>query len=217
MSDADRIAKLEARVEQLEAVIRALGAVFGSGGGGGAEAATDRELDHPQYGDPVVKMVPRDWPDKTLKGRKYSTCPPDFLDELASTFDYFAKKNEAAGELTDRGKPKADFDRRSARLCRGWARRLRSGWTPPPAPAVPSFGGGGGFGNSSSPAFSSGGGSFGGGHRGFLGTPPAAVPLPATPTSPEPHHDPDSFDFGANVAANPTTPPEDFDDDDPPL
>lgn len=97
----------------------------------GTEVASDSDLDS-QYGDETIRFLPRDWSGDDLKGQTMSRCPPDFLDEFARSMDYFAKKNE--GKVTDKGKPKSDFDRRSAARARGWAKRLRSGWKPREAP-----------------------------------------------------------------------------------
>lgn len=96
----------------------------------GASVATDRELDDPKFGDPEVKFMPRDWTGPSFKGRRFSDCPPDLLDMLADTFDYFAGKNETSGELASNGKPKAMYDRINASKAHGWAARIRSGWKP---------------------------------------------------------------------------------------
>ncbi len=90
--------------------------------------ASDADLDSP-YGDEKVRLNPRDWTGASLKGQPMSTCPAPFLDLLAESYDYFERKNEDAGAMTDKGKPKADYDRRSARRARGWAQRARAGWS----------------------------------------------------------------------------------------
>lgn len=91
--------------------------------------ASDRDLDG-KYGDPAVKFNPRDWAGESCKGLRMSECPPDFLETLASTFDYFAQQAEKNGEMTDRGKPVADFKRADAARARGWAQRNRNGHKP---------------------------------------------------------------------------------------
>lgn len=91
--------------------------------------ASDRDLDG-KYGNPIVKFQPRDWAGEDCKGRRMSDCPPAFLDVLAETFDYFAKKAEESGELTDRGKPVADYKKADAARARGWAKRIRDGKVP---------------------------------------------------------------------------------------
>lgn len=95
--------------------------------------ASDRELDG-KYGNPVIKFAPRDWTGEDCKGRRMSECPAPFLEMLAETFDYFARKSDETGELTDRGKKVADYKRMDAARARGWAKRIRDGkHTPAPA------------------------------------------------------------------------------------
>jgi hypothetical protein len=92
------------------------------------------DLDSPR-GDPKVRMIPRDWKgEKTFKGGPMSAAPPDLLDMLAETLEYFASKN------TD--PKKAKYDRLDAARARAWAERKRSGWKPLPSSpaAAPSSG-----------------------------------------------------------------------------
>jgi hypothetical protein len=88
--------------------------------------ATDRDLDG-KYGNPAVKFNPRDWTGASCKGRPFSACPPEFLDLLAETFDYFARVADEKQEMTDNGKPVGDYKRQDAARARGWAVRIRSG------------------------------------------------------------------------------------------
>lgn len=88
--------------------------------------ASDRDLDS-KYGDPEVKFNPRDWTGPSMKQRHLSQCPPEFLDMLAETFEYFATQADANDEKTDKGKPIADYKRQDAARARGWAARIRSG------------------------------------------------------------------------------------------
>lgn len=87
--------------------------------------ADDHELDS-KYGDEQVRLNPRDWTGPSFKGLHMSECPADFLDLLADSYDYFARKNDETGAITDKGKPKSEFDRRSERRARGWAKRQRA-------------------------------------------------------------------------------------------
>lgn len=89
--------------------------------------ADDADLDG-QYGDEPIKFLPRDWSGEDYKNRRMSQTEPAFLDALAKAFDYFGDTNEAKGEKTDKGVPKATYDRRSAARARGWAQRLRAGF-----------------------------------------------------------------------------------------
>lgn len=100
------------------------------------EVADDRDLDS-QYGDPVVKFNPRDWHGDSCKNLAMSQCPPEFLDLLAQTFDYFAKKADESHEVTASGKPVAPYKRKDAARARGWALRRRNGWKPAQLEAEP--------------------------------------------------------------------------------
>jgi hypothetical protein len=108
--------------------------VLASGG-----IADERDLDS-QWGNEEVRVNPRDWGGESMKGRRMSECTPQFLDMLADTLDYFARKNAASNALTTSGKPKADFDRKAAARARGWARRLRNGWSDAAEPVGDSYG-----------------------------------------------------------------------------
>lgn len=100
------------------------------------EVASDRELDG-RYGDPVVKFMPRDWAGPSFKNRAMSECPPELLDLLAETFDYFARQADEKDERTDSGKPVGDYKRKDAARARGWAKRIREGrHTPVNGPAA---------------------------------------------------------------------------------
>ena len=94
----------------------------------GPRLAPDSDLDS-KFGDEVVKFNPRDWSGTTFKDSHMSECSPEFLDMLAESYDAFAEKN--IGIMTTAGKPKSEFDRRSARRARGWAARIRKNGTPP--------------------------------------------------------------------------------------
>lgn len=98
--------------------------------------ASDRDLDG-KYGNPIVNFNPRDWSGESFKNARMSECPPDFLDMIAETFDYFASKAEEKDEQTDKGKPIAVYKRADAARARGWAKRNREhGVTTPTAPAA---------------------------------------------------------------------------------
>lgn len=88
--------------------------------------ASDRDLDG-KYGDPELKFMPRDWTGANYKTRRFSECPPDLLDMVAGTFDYFAQQAEKNDERTTNGKSVADYKRADAARARGWAKRIREG------------------------------------------------------------------------------------------
>lgn len=93
---------------------------------GGARQTERVDLDG-QHGDPIVKAKdPRDWTGDSMKGRRFSECPPEYLDMIAERFDYFAGKEEDA--------KKARYNRLDAARARGWSQRLRGGWAPPSEP-----------------------------------------------------------------------------------
>lgn len=107
---------LRKRCDELEKRIEAMEVASGL-------FASDKDLDSPK-GNPSVKMDPRDWSGPRCKNKKYSECPPDFLDVYAKTLLYFS-------EHPKEGKEKyAEYDRIDAGRARSWARRLRSGWAP---------------------------------------------------------------------------------------
>lgn len=87
----------------------------------------DADLDG-QYGDEEIKFLPRDWSGEDYKGRRMSATSAPFLEQMAKAFDYFAEKNDANNEKTDKGVPKSTYARRSAMRARGWAKRLREGY-----------------------------------------------------------------------------------------
>lgn len=99
----------------------------GSNGTAAVMVAEDRDLDG-QYGNPTVKFNPRDWNGESCKGRAMSDCPAEFLDMLAETFEYFARKADADGEETSSGKPVGPYKRKDAARARGWAQRVRNGY-----------------------------------------------------------------------------------------
>lgn len=114
----DLLRSIDASLKQLLAQSR--------GPAGPKAIASDRDLDG-KWGNPELKFNPRDWTGPSHKGRKFSECPPELLDLVAETFDYFARKADENNERTDRGKPVAEFKRADAARARGWAKRMRTG------------------------------------------------------------------------------------------
>lgn len=107
---------------------------------GAAPSANDRVCDGP-IGDPIVKWKdPRDWTGDSMKGQKFSECPPDYLDMLAERFDYFIQRNTEAlnatagdGDPAEIAKLEKDikYGKLDAQRARGWAARLRNGYVAP--------------------------------------------------------------------------------------
>ena len=81
------------------------------------------------YGDPIVKVEPRDWAGESMKGRKFSECPPEWLDLAAEMYDYFASK-------PDQDDKKRGYNVTDAKRARGWAARLRAGYVAPSGQTV---------------------------------------------------------------------------------
>ncbi len=86
---------------------------------GTASSAPAVDLDG-KHGDPEVKAAdPRDWTGPTMRGRRFSACPPEYLDLLADRFDYFASKDDDP--------KKRRYNELDAARARGWAERIRNG------------------------------------------------------------------------------------------
>lgn len=96
--------------------------------------ASDDDLDGP-YGDPTVRNDPKDWRGPSFAGCRFSECPPEYLDMLASLFEWRATKDDekgARGEKNAKGYAiNGKFPRMDAARARGWAARKRNGWAPP--------------------------------------------------------------------------------------
>lgn len=107
-------AALAARLNRAVALVEDLAAASGL-------FASDKELDGPN-GDPQVKFPPRNWAGPDCKGRKFSECPPEFLDALAEALSYSAKNPKVGKEKY------AKWNELDAARARSWARRLRDGW-----------------------------------------------------------------------------------------
>lgn len=145
-------AGLEKRLVELEAFVAVLRAAIGGASANGVGAiATDTDLSG-KYGDPKVKLTPRDWGGAPRKGWQLSRCEPEFLDLYAETLEFFARKNDEEGAKASNGTPKSRYDRADAARARGWAKRLRAGWAAPqPAQRPATTGGGWGAGARQAP------------------------------------------------------------------
>ncbi len=102
----------------------------------GGDVASDGDLDN-EYGDPTVRKDPGKWTGESFAGCRYSDCPPEYLDMLASLLDWMAGKSDEdgkAGKTNAKGYPiSGKFQRLDAARARGWARRKRAGWQAPAA------------------------------------------------------------------------------------
>lgn len=105
-----------------------------SGGNGGAPSgptegaiASDSDLDS-NHGDPTVKFDPKPkyWSGDSFAAYRFSECPPEYLDAMATYLDacaYMAEK-----DADEKKRSSARYKRMDAARARGWARRLRNGW-----------------------------------------------------------------------------------------
>lgn len=123
-------------LKSIDGSLKALLAIARSRVSAEPEVASDRDLDS-RFGDPELRFVPRDWTGADFKGLHFSQCPAELLDMVAETFDYFARKAEETNELTDKGKPVAQYKRLDAARARGWAKRVREGKGRPVAETQP--------------------------------------------------------------------------------
>lgn len=98
-----------------------------------ADVASDADLDA-KYGDPDIRRDPKFWTGASCVGRRMSQCTPDYLDGFAKYKDASATANEKEGDPA-RAKY-IGYDRKDAKLARGWARRLRSRASPAASPDV---------------------------------------------------------------------------------
>lgn len=135
MGDAETLSVLRSIDTTLKAMLRLVSAAAVkpvAETGASKKVATDADLDG-KYGNPVINAKdPRDWTGPTMKGRKFSECPAEYLELVADRLDYFAEQAEKEGKLTSTGKPVAPFNRADAARARGWAWRIRQGTHVPP-------------------------------------------------------------------------------------
>jgi hypothetical protein len=128
MAESDDLYNLVVDIdEKLGRILQALTQQQRGGAPDGPMVADDRDLDG-KYGNPNVKFNPRDWHGESMKGRSMSECPAEFLDLLAESFEWFARRDEKEGKTTQSGKPLAPYQRKDAARCRGWAARIRNGY-----------------------------------------------------------------------------------------
>ena len=65
-----------------------------------------------------------------MRGKRFSECPPEYLDMVAERLDYFCSTNTGA---TEDDQKKRKYQWLDAARARGWAKRIRAGWKPAPA------------------------------------------------------------------------------------
>lgn len=124
MAPADPRVETLRLLNSIDTTLRALLIVMrgGAAAASTASVASDADMDS-QYGNPEVRAKdPRDWSGAPMKGRKFSECPAEYLDLLASRFDYFAENEDDP--------KKKGYCRKDAARARGWAKRVREGRVP---------------------------------------------------------------------------------------
>ncbi len=106
----DRLSSLEAEVAAVKASVAAVAASRV------APPLPDVDINGP-HGDPEIRKDPPRWDGESCVGRRYSECPPDYLDSLAGFLEWKAGKNDA-----DPNKEKyAKYDRLDAARAKKWS------------------------------------------------------------------------------------------------
>lgn len=123
----DRVSRIEGMLMVLARGGQQQAASGGNGKTGGGLVAPASDLDS-QYGNPVVRKDPKRWSGASYAGCHFSECPPEYLESLADFKDWQADRDEEKG--TEDGIKYARYGRKDAARARGWAERLRNGWTP---------------------------------------------------------------------------------------
>jgi hypothetical protein len=124
MAPTDPRAETLRILTSIDATMKAILLVLSEGRNANPAALAPTVNNDGPHGNPEVKAKdPRDWSGLPQTGKRFSECPPDYLDLLAERYDYFAGKEEDAN--------KAGYNRLDAARARAWSARLRAGWTAP--------------------------------------------------------------------------------------
>lgn len=132
MSEAtDLLKSIDASLKAILAGLRQGAATAAPTPAAAPQVASDYDLDGP-FGDPEVKAKsPRDWTGPSMTGKHFSECPAEYLDLVADRLLYFAAQN--AADTDPEAQKKARYNRLDAGRAKGWAARIRAGYTPPTA------------------------------------------------------------------------------------
>lgn len=129
------IAEMRKQTKLLTAILKA---VCGQPTGQ-PQAAPSIDLDS-QHGDPIVKAKsPKDWTGDNMTGRRFSECPPEYLDQVAARCEHFVRRDtEKLAEASDdeeeaKLRKSIKYGALDAQRASGWAARKRAGWTAPVA------------------------------------------------------------------------------------
>jgi hypothetical protein len=107
-----------------------------------AQVASPSEL-RGKFADRTVKKDPPRWEGESYVGRKWSECPPEYLEDLAGFNEWKVAKDRALPEAeqakNDKGVPWWTYNEKDARLQRAWAIRNRElqGGRPAPGAKLP--------------------------------------------------------------------------------
>ncbi len=117
------LVSIDKTLKELVALMRA-----SVGAKNGHRAAPEADLDGP-HGDPEIRAKsPRDWTGESQQGKRFSQCPPEYLEMVADRLDYFAEQNAASDD--PEAQKKANYNKKDAARARGWAARIRAGYVP---------------------------------------------------------------------------------------
>lgn len=120
----------EAKLDEILSMLRSLAK---SGASGNAGKVADDKLFYGPYGNPDIRIEPKEWTGPSMKGQLFSEAPPEWLDLAAEMFERFGAKAEKEGRISEKtGKPNAWMDFQKAALARRWAQEKRNGTAPKP-------------------------------------------------------------------------------------
>ncbi len=112
----------------IDATLKAILLTLQAGKAPAARTIDGADLDGP-HGDPEIRAKsPRDWTGESQQGKRFSQCPPEYLEMVADRLDYFAEQNAASDD--PEAQKKANYNKKDAARARGWAARIRAGYVP---------------------------------------------------------------------------------------
>ena len=127
----DVLKRLEAKIDGMWADVEAIKLARSSAPTAPAASKqaplNDAFLDANEWADKTIQKDPPRWNGGSYVGRRYSQCPPDYLEVLAGYLDWKAanpRKDDAGNVLTNnKGRPWHEVDAFEAQIVRAWARR----------------------------------------------------------------------------------------------
>ncbi len=114
--------------EKLDEILRLLRAGQVNSGAVSNNKVADDKLFKGPYGNPDIRVSPKEWTGPDMKGRTFSEAPVAWLELAAEMFDRFAAKAKREGRVNEKtGKPNDWMDEQKAALARRWAQEKRKG------------------------------------------------------------------------------------------